>query len=274
MKNWFRRSGLKAPLSLTIVLSVGLASCSRPVGDFGRAESTVSHDQIAPVVGKAFALHRKEPVSLFSRTDEEIRLENVVWTIVRPLHSKDWISGSLIEGRRTRIFPEINRRLNFRAYLFWLQTEKFVSSEARWNRIISDIRADQGAITPFYDQARVVYTIDQQRLVFLNENQEIDPHYHHNTRARLLENEKLAHLALDSFQLRYKAYDHAIKHLTLELPSPRALFARDELVRYGELIERGGQRGIPFLEDHKPLSSRIAKEHHNRKDDDDAHLLK
>lgn len=237
-----------------------LTACSRPTGDFGRAAPNFAHDHAGPNLGKLFALQRKETVSLFARTDEELKLENAAWTIVRPLHAKDWISGSLIEGRRTRIFPDINKTLDYRAYLFWHRIERFNSSEARWNRIIADIRADQGAVSPFYDQARVVYAIDAQRLKFLEETDGIEPIYRKNTRARLLENEQLIDLALRSFQFRYKAYDFAITRMLLEFPSPRGQFAQDELERYKELIERGGKRGLPFVENPELLSSRISLE--------------
>ena len=252
----------KANLCLfwAVIACALLTGCSRPTGDFGRAAPNFVHDHLAPNSGKLFALRRKEPTSLFARTDEELKLENVVWTIVRPLHTKDWISGSLIEGRRTRIFPNIDKTLDYRSYLFWHRIERFNSSEARWNRIIADIRADQGAVSPFYDQARVVYAIDSQRLKFLEETDGIEPIYRKNTRVRLLENEQLIDLALRSLQFRYKAYEFAIPRMILEFPSPRAKFAQDELGRYKELIERGGERGLPFLDNPELLSSRISIE--------------
>ena len=108
--------------ALTCVLLTG---CSRPTGDFGRAAPNFTHDHVAPNLGKLFAIRRKETVSLFARTDEELKLENAAWTIVRPVHTKDWVSGTLIEGRRTRIFPEINKKLDYRAYLFWHRIERF-----------------------------------------------------------------------------------------------------------------------------------------------------
>lgn len=261
----------------TAALCVFLAGCGRPTGDFGRAAPSLAHDHVGRNLGKLFALHRKEPASLFARTDEEIKLENAVWTIVRPVHTKDWIAGSLIEGRRTRIFPDINKRLDYRSYLFWHRVQRFNSSEARWNRIITDIRADQGAVTPFYDQARLVYTIDTQRLKFLEETPDIEPVYRKNTKARLRENEELIDLALRSFQFRYQAYEFAITRMILEFPSPRAHFAEEELARYKELIERGGERGLPFIENPELLSSRIALEDHKeapKKWGDDAGVIK
>lgn len=260
---------------LIAIIATFLAACGRPIGDFGRASPSVVHDSLAPKLGTKFALRREEKVSLFSRTDEELKLENLAWTIVRPVHTLDWISGTLIEGRRTRIFPEINSKLDHRAYLFWLKIERFRSSEALWNRIISDIRADQGAIAPFYEQARVVYVIDQQRLAFLEASDDVEAKYKENTRARLLENERLIDLALDSLQFRYAAYDYAIKRLTLENPSPRALHAEEELIRYAELIERGGERGLPFIDNPELLSSRIKTEQpEDQSSDSDAKILK
>ena len=136
------------------------------------------------------------------------------------------------------------------------------------DRIIADIRADQGAITPFYEQARVVYAIDAQRLKFLEETEGLEPIYRQNTRARLLENEQLIDLALRSFEFRYKAYEFAITRMTLEFPSPRAQFAVEELERYKDLIERGGKRGLPFIENPELLSSRISLEDGDSSKDD------
>ena len=263
----------------TIVLILSLSTlavaCSRPTGDFGRAAPSVVHDSLAPKLGSKFALRRKEKVSKFSRTDEELKLANLAWTIVRPVHTKDWISGTLIEGRRTRIFPDINDKLDHRAYLFWLKLEKFRSSETRWNRIISDIRADQGAIAPFYEQARLVYVIDQQRIAYLEENKDFGDKFSSNTRARILENERLIDTALDSLQFRHAAYDHAIKHLVLESPSPRYRHAEEELARYHQLIERGGERGLPYISNPELLSSRIKTETPDEDaSDDDSHIIK
>ena len=95
---------------------------------------------------------------------------------------------------------------------------------------------------------------------FLEETEGLEPVYRQNTRARLLENEQLIDLALRSFQFRYKAYEFAITRMTLEFPSPRSKFASEELERYKELIERGGKRGLPFIENPELLSSRISLE--------------
>ncbi len=260
MKN--RRFGNSSIMKVVFIITACfiVSSCSRPQGDFGRAKTTFSNDTIAPRLGDAVTFARRKNVSLFSRTDEELKLENLTWTIVRPVHTKDWISGSLIETRRTGIFPDVNRLLDYRAYLFWHRIEPFISSEARWNRIITDIRADQGAVTPFYDQARLVYAIDQQRFEFLEDSPDVGPLYRKNTKARLKENEALIKLALDSFHFRYLAYEFAIKRLALEFPSARVIHAKTELSRYGELIERGGERGLPFLDNPELLSSRIRDE--------------
>lgn len=262
-------------------LAACLSACSRPTGDFGRALPGTVHDDLVPKSGKKFDFLRKETLlrkgketflregeaAHFSRTDEELKLANLVWTIVRPLHTKDWISEALIEGRRIRFFPDINKKLDHRAYLFWLKLEHFKSSETRWNRIITDIRADQAAIAPFYEQARRVYVIDGQRLEFLDANDDLGLKFRQKTLARIEENEDLIELALNSLQFRYDAYDYAIKHLTLESPSARVGHAEAELARYGELIERGGERGLPFIQDKDLLYSRVKSEKNYTNDD-------
>ena len=215
------------------------------------------HDGLGPRVGQLLALKREEPVSFFRPTDEEKRLSNISWNIVRPLHTRDWISGTLIQGQRTRIFPDISDKLDYRAYLFWIRLQPFRSSETRWNRIISDIRADQGDVSPFYDQARLVYIIDRERIVYLEETEGLSPDYRASTQARIKENENLIKVALDSMNFRYEAYDYAIRNLTAESPSARAQVARDELERYRDLVEKGGVNARPFFDAQDILSSRI-----------------
>lgn len=260
-----------ATVSLICVASIVLAACSRPVGDLGRARTTYVNDHVAPKIGKLLAKRRGEEVSSFRKTDAELELEDLSWNIVRPLHVDDWVSGSLVEARRTGIFPDINDKLDHKAYLFWLRIETFRSSEARWNRVISDIRADQGAIQPFYDQARLIYVTDKQRIIYLEQNSDIDYPYRVATKARVEENEKLIQLALESLRFRYAAYDHAIKRLTVETPSPRAQIARDELEKYRRLIENGNAKGLPFLDHPELLSSRIVTEDPEEKKEEVPH---
>ncbi|MEM8797768.1 MAG: hypothetical protein AAGE61_19555 [Pseudomonadota bacterium] len=250
-----------AVLTTLLVVSTALSACSRPHGDFGRIEPNFLHETVLPKTGALIAKRRGEQVSNFRKTDEERKLEDLSWNIVRPLHVDDWVSGTLVEGRRTRVFPEIADRLDHRAYLFYLRAEPFRSSETRWDRLISDIRTDQGFVAPFYDQARIVFINDRQRVAFLEKNAEaFDLPYRQSAKARIAENEKLIDVALQSFRFRFQAYDHAIRRLTVETPSPRAQVAFDELQKYGKIIETGGDRGLPFFDEPELLSSRIVAE--------------
>ena len=100
-----RLNDLRAGAALALV-ALAVTACGRPTGDFGRAEPSFLHDTLLPAAGKLTAEYvRKEPVSGFPLTDDEIELRNRAWAFVRAPHVRDWWLDSLVEGERTRILP-------------------------------------------------------------------------------------------------------------------------------------------------------------------------
>lgn len=217
-----------------------IAACARPVGDFGRAKPSVIHDEILPYIGKRSAEQRAEPASDYRLTDEEKKLRDVTWRLLTPVHAGDWISETLVEAQRTRVFPPLDHKLRYQDYYYWLRKKRFSSSETRWNRLISDIKADYGAIGPFYEQARIVYAIDERRLNALEKRDNVDEWHQKNTPERVEENRMHMRWVLRAINYRYQAYRYAIDQLSLETPSPLAGAAESELSRFERRVQRGG----------------------------------
>ena len=81
-----RRAAAVAAIALTVVL----AGCARPVGDFGRAEADPLHDTVMPAIGTARATVSREPVSSFNLTDQELNdlADFLQW--VSTIKRQDW----------------------------------------------------------------------------------------------------------------------------------------------------------------------------------------
>src|SRR6218665_3924207 len=93
--NFFRLAG-------TLALVALLAGCvARPVGDFGRAAPSWTHDTAMPAVGKFIAGNGREPVSDFNKTDQEEEMHDRVWRFLVAAHARDWQFDSIVELQRT-----------------------------------------------------------------------------------------------------------------------------------------------------------------------------
>jgi hypothetical protein len=101
------------------------------VGDFGRAQSSVLHDEIMPAIGNARAQG-----STFNMADQEIEMRDRIWRYLVAPHAYDWFGDIAVEYQRTRILPMSNKPLKTRLYYDWLHSERFASSRTRygWRR--------------------------------------------------------------------------------------------------------------------------------------------
>lgn len=213
----------RGPSSLKITC-VGLiflvvTSCGRPVGDFNRAEPNVIHDKVLPTVGKELARHRKEPVSNFPLTNDEKLLRNLGWGLVRPPHAGDWIAATIVEAQRTRITKAEDWRLNPREYFRLLISDKYRSSDARYDRVIADANADAQLVRPFCVVAERVNVADKERLAVIRRTPQVSEQRYAGATARVWENQQVIEWAERSMDFRLKAYKYAIEQLQIETPS-------------------------------------------------------
>jgi hypothetical protein len=207
---------------LVVVLPLVLAACGRETGDFGRAERTPWNDQLRPTAGDAIARWgRGELVSDFNRTDREGTLRDRAWALVRAPHTADWFGETLVEAQRTRILPEIDSRFDPAGYYGYLRKPTFVSSEARWNKAIMDMRADTDLVGPFWGEARRVREDDRLRLTAADGRTDLKPEELKNAYARIDENARVVDWVWRSLRLRLRAYRMAIDRMMVETPSDR-----------------------------------------------------
>ncbi len=206
----------------TLAVGLLLAGCGRETGDFGRAASTPWNDQLRPTAGGFIARHlRGELVSDFNRTDREGTLRDRAWALVRAPHVRDWFGETLVEMERTRILPEIDERFAPSGYYGYLRKDPFVSSEARWNKAIMDMRADAELVGPFWGEARRVREDDRLRLTAVDGRSDVAPEELKNAYARIDENARVVDWVWRSLRFRLRAYRMAIDRMMVETPSNR-----------------------------------------------------
>jgi hypothetical protein len=242
-----RLSDWKACGALALAM-IAVAGCGRPTGDFGRAEPSVLHDTLLPVAGGLVAsFGRKEPVSGFPLTDDEIELRDRAWAFVRAPHVRDWWLDTLVEGERTRIlpvlkggdamspsvaamFPEITLPLLAPAYdrsryHHYLLTDGRASTETLWSRVIDDAGADTALIPPFCQVAARVRRADVERLGALRRQGLVEAGLHEGAEARVWENEETISWVWQALGYRAASYRYAIDHFEIEAPSEQLLAA-------------------------------------------------
>jgi hypothetical protein len=159
-----RRSGQGAIAVAVALIAVSLTACTRPTGDFDRARPSVIHDRVMPAAGDEAARLRGDPVSKFNYTNDEKLMRNRGWTLIRPPWTKDWIGGTMVELSRTRVLPEVEGRVPPDLYLIYLRSDKFQSSDARYDKIAADASGDAELVMPFCEVALRVKAADDERL--------------------------------------------------------------------------------------------------------------
>lgn len=239
-----------------------LSACilERPTGDFGRPEPSVIHDFFAVKAGNQIANARGEPVSSLNYTDQELTLRDRAWTLVRPPHARDWLGATVAEGQRTRILPDLDTGLSKERYYRFLRTDRFTSSEARYERVQMDLSADRKLLRPYCTLAYKIRDIDQERLRAANARVNMDPNRLTAVYARVEENRRLMTWVWRSVKYRALSYDYAIDALELETPSDRLFKTRIAFREFRGAIaecEVDPNQG-PVIADLDPPKSRIA----------------
>jgi hypothetical protein len=234
---------------LTVGLACLLAACGRPTGDFGRAEPSYLHDTILPALGKAVAVQgRGTTVSGFPMTADEIELRDRSWNFVRAPHVRDWWLDTLVEGERTRILPILrgegqlspdlaqgfprwslpllNPAFDASRYHRYLLSDAFISTEARWQKLISDIGADTALVPPFCDVAARVRRADVGRISAVNRQRETTTALGAEAMARVSDNQDVMSWVWQAIGYRLTSYRFAIDHMEIETPSVALASAR------------------------------------------------
>ena len=214
------------PAVPVILLAALLAACARPTGDFGRARPSPLHDEILPAIGDNLARdHRLEPVSTFNLTDIERELRDRAWTFQRAPHTDDWRTDIEVEWQRTRLSAPVDSTFDPRRYHALLASDRYVSSEGRWGRVILDIEADAMMVPAFCAVAAQVRRMDVERLAAAGRQATADEAFRADAAARVWENAEVTAWAYRALVFRLAAYRFAIDRLQVETPSGQLLAA-------------------------------------------------
>jgi len=226
------RYGASARLlaGLLAVLAV-VTGCTRPTGDFDRARPSVVHDDLMPAVGQNAARLRGDPVSKFNYTNDEKLLRDRGWTLIRPPWTKDWIGGTMVELSRTRVLPETEGRVPPDLYLIYLRSDKFRSSDARYDKIAADASGDAELVMPFCEVAIRVQKADDERLRVLRNQKVTTQETYDGAKARVWENRVMVKWVGQALRYRIIAYKKALKGLEIETPSRDRVWKVNNAIR-------------------------------------------
>jgi hypothetical protein len=213
---------------LWAAFGLALCGCTQP-GDFGRPSPSVITDEVFPVVGRAAASSRGEPVSAFMLTDDEKVLRERAYMYLSPFWPERTLGGILAELRRSRILPAAAVPGGPEAYFAGLMSERWRSSRAPYRQLIDDIAADRGLLAPFFATARRIARVDGIRLAGLAALPEIAGPMRGDVDARIVENEDLVRFVRAALAARIAACRMALHRLLLEIPEEDGVAAEQTL---------------------------------------------
>ncbi|WP_209008188.1 hypothetical protein [Roseibium polysiphoniae] len=243
------------------MLAMLLAACSRPTGDFDRARPNIFHDKVMPAAGEAAARYRGDPVSKFNMTNDEELLRERGWGLIRPPWTKDWIGGTVVELSRTRVLPEVEGRVPVDLYYIFLRSDKFRSSDARYDRVAADAEGDAKLVWPFCEVAMRVQAADKERLRVLANKPVATEETYEGAKARVWENRMMISWVGQALRYRITAYQKALDSLEIETPSADRLWKANNAIRTLEaevrLAENGCVKKDRFTVEGKTKRSRI-----------------
>jgi hypothetical protein len=224
-----RGRGLSCAAAFAIIL--GLTACVRPTGDFDRARPSVVHDKLMPAAGDEAARLRGDPVSKFNYTNDEKLMRNRGWTLIRPPWTKDWIGGTMVELSRTRVLPEVEGRVPPDLYLIYLRSDKFQSSDARYDKIAADASGDAELVMPFCEVALRVKKADDERLRVLQNKPVTTEETYEGAKARVWENRVMIKWVGQALRYRIIAYKNALDGLEIETPTRDRVWKVNNAIR-------------------------------------------
>ena len=226
-----RRSGQGAIAVAAALIAVSVAACTRPTGDFDRARPSVIHDRVMPAAGDEAARLRGDPVSKFNYTNDEKLMRNRGWTLIRPPWTKDWIGGTMVELSRTRVLPEVEGRVPPDLYLIYLRSDKFQSSDARYDKIAADASGDAELVMPFCEVALRVKAADDERLRVLQNKPVKSEETYEGAKARVWENRVMIKWVGQALRYRIIAYKKALDGLEIETPTRDRVWKVNNAIR-------------------------------------------
>ena len=228
-------------LALVLVSGLVAACVSRPVGDFGRAQPGVLHDQVMPAIGSKVAANRGEPVSNLNQTDQEREMHDRTWRFLIAPHSRDWMFDTNTELQRTRIGAAKDHQYGPERYYAFLRTTHYQSSPTRYNSVGRHILADIDTLPTTFRAICAVEEVDRQRRIALAELPGIEPSVAANVQARYVENRWHIDWFVRALNYRYQSYAYALDHLLVETPHEQSMAVDENLRRLRPWVDRANR---------------------------------
>ncbi len=226
-----------APRAWVLACVLALAGCAAQEGDFDRPVKNYVNDTMLPAIGDRMAKARGEPVSDFMLTDDEKELRRRSYRMIMPIHRGAFFARNETEWVRTRIWPDSRWRPDPELYLDMLRDDGFVSSEARWNAVITAIVTDIPLVPPFGEVWQRVCLADLSRLSALPQTALLTPAEAKDAEARVFENKRVAVWGLSAMRWRVESYAYAIQRSRLEIPSGKDVNADIALNRLRATVD-------------------------------------
>lgn len=211
--------------ALVFLLTMPLAGCFSQTGDLGRPHSGPLREKVLPVFGKANARARAEPVSYYNHTDNEKLLARRATYLQNPPHAKDWLGRAVTELETTRFVSGFGRAHAPDRYYGFLRSDRFRSSQSRYERLKFDISSDSELVTPFYAAARRVMRDDRERILAARRRPDLTALEMSNANGRVYENNLTIAQVGAALDYRLAAYRYAIDRMEIETPSDQILSA-------------------------------------------------
>ena len=227
-----------AKITLFACALFGASELAAEPGDFGRPRDNILVDEFIPWLKDEVGLLTGTPLAA-PYTDDERSLRNLAYAILLPPQlegsSRLAVLGvDLVELQRWVLEP---RPFDMRSYADDLIARPYRSSTARYARLIDDIRADTGRVSPFFAMANHVLAADAVRaksLQFVS----LTAEKYDLARARIGENRALIDRVYDHFRQHIASYHYALECLVVLTPSPNAVEAERALFTLEDRLKR------------------------------------
>lgn len=232
---------LRAAVTMAALLLSAACSTTRPVGDFGRAEESVLHDEVMPAIGAFKTEHiDKQPVSTFNQTDQEREMHDRVWRYLIAAHAKDWSFDTSVEFQRTRI-GRTDHKFKIDRYYKLISSEKYASSRVRYATMADHIKLDIELVPSTFESICAVIEVDRQRAVAAGDLV-LEARMVQEQRDRRAENDEKIAWFVRAIRFRYENFNYALEHLLVETPHEEAVEVDGLLSDLLIWVERG-ERG-------------------------------
>jgi hypothetical protein len=221
-----------------ILLFAAISACARPTGDFGRAESSILHDEIMPKIGQFRVKRNGEPLSTLNLTDEENEMHDRVWRFLIAAHSRDWFYDIVVEWQRVRLAPLQDKKFSIDRYYSFLRSERYSSSKVRYYKVANDIDADLGTVPSVFNAICAVSEIDRRRLIAVSSLKSAGQVEKISVANRKAENQIYIDWFVRAIRYRYQSYSLALERLLIETPHEGARDIDARLSRFAIEVER------------------------------------